>query len=78
MNRALGHFHSHLALVVEENIMHNLSAFLLFFGDKKELLVKALYTFPKLICHHYTKVRPYLINSQVSVDKKLDYQTTQN
>ena len=38
------------ALVVQENFMYNLSAFSLFFDDKEESLVKALYSFPKFIC----------------------------
>ena len=44
------------ALMVKENFMRHLSAFLLFFGDKKESLVKALYTFREIICY---RCEPY-------------------
>ena len=48
LNKGLRHFNT-FALVVQENVMYNLSAISLF----NELsLVKALYTFPKFICCH--------------------------
>ena len=49
--RGLRHFHI-FALVVKENFMLHLSAFLLLFGDKKELLMKALHTLREIICCH--------------------------
>ena len=43
----LRHFHE-LALVVEENFMHNLPAFLLFFGDKKRITCKISLHLPQI------------------------------
>ena len=46
----LRHFHK-FALVIEDNLIHKLSAFCAFL-EQKESHVKALYTFPKFICCH--------------------------
>ena len=51
LNRGLRHFLT-FAWVFEENFMHNLSAFLLFFGGKKESLCRSCTQLYQIYLHH--------------------------